>query len=129
MPAIGIRCGTIFTTPTAGLCLPYGERTEAGQSRVRIFSYRSAPTNQNERSSAKFDDAGCGCYDRVAGWSSLVARWAHNPKVGGSNPPPATNLFKSSPETWVTECTGHMGNAFGPNGFSSGSKTLVSKSK
>jgi hypothetical protein len=27
----------------------------------------------------------------VAGWSSLVARWAHNPKVGGSNPPPATN--------------------------------------
>ena len=30
------------------------------------------------------------CYDRCAGWSSLVARWAHNPKVGGSNPPPAT---------------------------------------
>ena len=29
-------------------------------------------------------------YDVVAGWSSLVARWAHNPKVGGSNPPPAT---------------------------------------
>jgi hypothetical protein len=25
-----------------------------------------------------------------AGWSSLVARWAHNPKVGGSNPSPAT---------------------------------------
>ena len=34
------------------------------------------------------------CYDRSAGWSSLVARWAHNPKVGGSNPPPATNLLK-----------------------------------
>ncbi len=27
-----------------------------------------------------------------AGWSSLVARRAHNPKVGGSNPPPATNF-------------------------------------
>jgi hypothetical protein len=26
----------------------------------------------------------------VAGWSSLVARWAHNPKVVGSNPTPAT---------------------------------------
>ena len=26
----------------------------------------------------------------IAGWSSLVARWAHNPKVGGSNPPPST---------------------------------------
>ena len=25
-----------------------------------------------------------------AGWSSLEARRAHNPKVGGSNPPPAT---------------------------------------
>ena len=26
----------------------------------------------------------------VAGWSSLVARRAHNPKVAGSNPAPAT---------------------------------------
>jgi hypothetical protein len=31
--------------------------------------------------------------DRLgAGWSSPVARWAHNPKVAGSNPAPATNL-------------------------------------
>ncbi len=29
-----------------------------------------------------------------AGWSSLVARRAHNPKVVGSNPAPATNLFR-----------------------------------
>jgi hypothetical protein len=27
----------------------------------------------------------------AAGWSSLVARRAHNPKVVGSNPTPATN--------------------------------------
>jgi hypothetical protein len=26
-----------------------------------------------------------------AGWSSSVARWAHNPEVVGSNPAPATN--------------------------------------
>ena len=26
-----------------------------------------------------------------AGWSSSVARWAHNPEVAGSNPAPATN--------------------------------------
>ena len=26
-----------------------------------------------------------------AGWSSLVARRAHNPKVAGSNPAPATS--------------------------------------
>ena len=29
----------------------------------------------------------------VAGWSSLAARRAHNPKVAGSNPAPATNLM------------------------------------
>ena len=28
-----------------------------------------------------------------AGWSSLVARRAHNPKVVGSNPAPATNQY------------------------------------
>jgi beta-glucanase (GH16 family) len=44
-------------------------------------------------------------YDVGAGWSSLVARWAHNPKVEGSNPSPATNLinrlrgFLSVPQT------------------------------
>ena len=31
-----------------------------------------------------------------AGWSSLVARRAHNPKVAGSNPAPATKPFISS---------------------------------
>src|SRR5690242_4802599 len=30
----------------------------------------------------------------IAGWSSPVARQAHNLKVGGSNPPPATNLAR-----------------------------------
>ena len=32
------------------------------------------------------------CVGRIAGWSSLVARQAHNLKVAGSNPAPATNL-------------------------------------
>ena len=31
----------------------------------------------------------------IAGWSSLVARRAHNPKVVGSNPAPATIWFRS----------------------------------
>ena len=35
----------------------------------------------------------CECY-RVAGWSSSVARRAHNPKVVGSNPAPATRKIK-----------------------------------
>ena len=29
----------------------------------------------------------------IAGWSSTVARWAHNPEVVGSNPSPATKLI------------------------------------
>ena len=33
----------------------------------------------------------------IAGWSSLVARWAHNPKVAGSNPVPATNPHLLAP--------------------------------
>ena len=32
-------------------------------------------------------------YTANAGWSSLVARWAHNPKVAGSNPAPATKAI------------------------------------
>ena len=30
----------------------------------------------------------------IAGWSSLVARRAHNPEVGGSNPSPATKKVR-----------------------------------
>ncbi len=30
---------------------------------------------------------------QIAGWSSSVARRAHNPKVAGSNPAPATNIY------------------------------------
>ena len=32
---------------------------------------------------------------QIAGWSSLVARQAHNLKAAGSNPAPATNLTLS----------------------------------
>src|SRR5438093_12677141 len=47
------------------------------------------------------DTRECGAYiwRSVAGWSSLVARWAHNPKVGGSNPPPATK-----PKLYAISC-------------------------
>ena len=37
-----------------------------------------------------FDPAFIKSYIVNAGWSSPVARWAHNPKVVGSNPTPAT---------------------------------------
>jgi hypothetical protein len=31
----------------------------------------------------------------IAGWSSLAARRAHNPKVVGSNPTPATRIYNN----------------------------------
>ena len=38
----------------------------------------------------------------VAGWSSQVARRAHNPEVAGSNPAPATKYIGFEPE----QCSG-----------------------
>ena len=40
--------------------------------------------------------AGLYCAPLIAGWSSPVARQAHNLKVTGSNPVPATNLPAAS---------------------------------
>ena len=47
---------------------------------------------------------------QIAGWSSLVARQAHNLKVVGSNPAPATNFVK----IWLTTRRGvaQPGSAF-----------------
>ena len=42
------------------------------------------------RVATKFDAAASLGYSRYAGWSSLVARRAHNPKVVSSNLTPAT---------------------------------------
>jgi hypothetical protein len=41
--------------------------------------------------------ARCVLHPLVAGWSSLVARQAHNLKVVGSNPTPAPNLISINP--------------------------------
>ena len=42
----------------------------------------------------------CDLKKLIAGWSSLVARRAHNPKVVGSNPTPATK-FLSQLNSWL----------------------------
>ena len=52
-----------------------------------------------------FDGAHPRCYYHSAGWSSPVARWAHNPKVVGSNPTPATIRFNRLRETGEIEKT------------------------
>src|SRR5207253_921935 len=36
-----------------------------------------------------------------AGWSSSVARWAHNPEVAGSNPVPATQGSGPKSSHWI----------------------------
>jgi hypothetical protein len=43
-----------------------------------------------------------------AGWSSLVARRAHNPKVAGSNPAPATPERPANAGLSVTHITGGL---------------------
>ncbi len=39
-----------------------------------------------------------------AGWSSLVARRAHNPKVVGSNPAPATKYNEAHLKSGLFRC-------------------------
>src|SRR5690242_11981552 len=73
-----IRASNVFDAAILKRMLPFFQR------RKKTPAARRQPRQ-------KFDGTQPGCYDRTAGWSSLVARWAHNPKVGGSNPPPATN--------------------------------------
>ncbi len=43
--------------------------------------------------------------DTDAGWSSSVARWAHNPEVAGSNPAPATRSEARSISSGPFACT------------------------
>ncbi len=43
----------------------------------------------------------------------------------GSNQVSATTQIVSNPETWVTECTGYLGDNLGPKGLSSGSSIEI----
>ena len=58
-----------------------------------------------------YESEGCGFNSRqprqsgnqIAGWSSLVARQAHNLKVVGSNPAPATNSNLATKESFLSD--------------------------
>ena len=49
--------------------------------------------------------------------AQLGARLDGIEEVVGSNPIGSTNRRRSSPDTWVIECTGYMGYTFGPKGL------------
>lgn len=34
--------------------------------------------------------------NKIAGWSSWLAHWTHNPKVVGSSPTPATKITRQN---------------------------------
>jgi hypothetical protein len=49
-----------------------------------------------------------------AGWSSLAARRAHNPKVVGSNPTPATNQVIDSQDVAAPDSIVEVAESCGP---------------
>ena len=62
----------------------------ATNSFVSLRLYKQSKADKRQQATARL-----GGDNSDAGWSSSVARRAHNPKVVGSNPAPATNFFVS----------------------------------
>ena len=71
------------TAPTADLRQGQADMNAADQKNFTNFL-------DSQRASAYISVLAARNAARVAGWSSSVARRAHNPKVVGSNPAPAT---------------------------------------
>ena len=63
-----------------------------------LFSEKSYAVSPVKTIPVNLDQGSTPIYIGNAGWSSPVARWAHNPKVAGSNPAPATNPFNNLAE-------------------------------
>ena len=75
--------------PTSWLCRPEFSRSRLNEVAMRRKTNAFHPIWTVSR----FAQSRCPKYFYGAGWSSLVARQAHNLKVAGSNPAPATNFF------------------------------------
>src|SRR5438132_3787948 len=115
-------------------------RADMGKGRKSARNDRPRPEVHRSRcynctSTRWFQDtAALGFFCKVLPLSRGVAQPGRAPGSGPggrrfNSSLPDQYLQGSSPETWVTECTGYMGNTFGPKGFSSGSNTRVSRSK
>ncbi len=64
--------------------MQFALKTRVSNRAVSAAPYKYSVSDLVELSASLYD----GVTD--AGWSSSVARWAHNPEVVGSNPAPAT---------------------------------------
>ncbi len=65
-------------------------RSVLWESGLTLVCYGKIPSSRKGAAS-KMSEVGA-LTRNTARWSSLVARWAHNPKVVGSNPALATNI-------------------------------------
>ena len=79
-----------FSPPASHLLVPPLTKGDSGG----FSPSQSSALSPQSSVSALLDPPLSVCYYGSAGWSSLVARWAHNPKAEGSNPSPATNFEK-----------------------------------
>ena len=89
------------TRPPPRPAIPRPDRTLTRLNTARDFdeSLPGPGDASRWRLARRFDASAVICFGRrqfiwlrnsYAGWSSSVARWAHNPEVAGSNPAPAT---------------------------------------
>jgi hypothetical protein len=70
-------------------------RRTARQKNLRLGATRQKiPQNKSGIVTGRLRNIGRSRSIYGAGWSSLVARRAHNPEVVGSNPTPATSYLK-----------------------------------
>ena len=67
------------------------------------------PSTQRIHFLTKFGFSG---YNHDGDVAQRLEQRNHNPLVRGSNPCIATTLFRSDPDTWVTDRTGDMGYNF-----------------
>ena len=87
------RCAGILAGSTLRLAQLWVLKSVPDQDSCRVGNSRRATFQQLVQHAALTPRSRC-WYTDTAGWSSPVARWAHNPKVAGSNPAPATKKSK-----------------------------------
>src|SRR5256885_1257592 len=80
--------GSCATSPRAP-AIPFRRQSHGPSSPRPDASVRRKQSTWQERAEKELGTDRAFRYTVFAGWSSQVARWAHNPKVAGSNPAPA----------------------------------------